>query len=76
MKIKKTIPGHGIGGLRGERTVIREFKYSDDGYNFLNKQTDNKWNEYKGELKAGIYVFMGGTYHNVKKLDPSVLAHC
>jgi hypothetical protein len=26
--------------------------------------------------KAGTYVFVGGLYHNVKKLDSSVLAHC
>ena len=74
MKIKK-LESAGIPGRFNQRLIIREFKTSQDGHEFLNKQYDNNWQEYDGELKAGKYAFAGGTWHNVKKLDQSILAH-
>jgi len=44
-------------------------------HGYLNKQTNNDWKEYIGALKSGTHAFAGGTWHNVKKLDISVLAH-
>ncbi len=34
-----------------------------------------RWRESSKGLKAGIYVFAGGQWHNVKHLDPLLLAH-
>lgn len=75
MKIKKRRAGTGIGGLRGERLIIKSFKDSEDGHAFLGKQHDNNWTEYKGDLKAGTYVYVGQEWQNVKSLDCSVLAN-
>jgi hypothetical protein len=70
MKIKKT-----TGQWKGGRLIIRTFKYADDGHRFLNKQDNNDWQVYEGELKSGTYAYAGGAWHNVKGLDSSVLAH-
>lgn len=74
MKLKKT-ESAGKPGTWKERLIIKEFKTREDGHGFLNKQDNNDWREYEGELKAGKYAFAGGKWHNVKKLDPSILAH-
>ena len=58
--------------LGRERLVIKSVH---DAYGFINKQYDNKWVIYDGPLKAGTYAFVGGQWHNVKSLDPSILAH-
>lgn len=58
-----------------QRLVVKGFKTSDAMYKFLNSQFDNRWQEYDGELKPGKYAFAGGQWHNVKTLDPSILAH-
>lgn len=74
MKIKKTqrLPGT----LCKERLVIKELK-GTKGYDFLQgpENYNNQWTEYNGDLKAGTYAFAGGQWHNVKKLDASLLAH-
>jgi len=70
--IQKTVrTGNGF----KERLHIKSFKTSEAMHKFLNKQTDNTWRESKHDFKSGIYAFAGGQYHNVKSLDPSVLAH-
>lgn len=70
-----------------ERLVIKGFKteealdkFLDTNYNF------QQWKSTKGKidlcresiegLKPGTYVRAGGKLHNIKSLDPSVLAHC
>ena len=70
MKIQKVSPG-----IKNQRLTIKSFKYSEDVYKFLNKQIDNRWTEYKGELAAGTYAYAGGRWLNVKGLDSSILAH-
>lgn len=69
-----------------ERTIIRGFKTRDDMFKFLNKG-DNAlfWKETKDKkdlcgdfldkLKPGTYARAGSKLHNVKHLDPVVLAH-
>ena len=63
-------------GTLNERLHIKAFKSSDAMHKFLNHE-DNAlfWKESKRGLKAGIYAFAGGNWHNTKKLDPSILAH-
>lgn len=66
------------GGVSKGRLHIKSFKYSEDAHGFLNKQHDNNWSiaeDQHQDKKAGIYAYAGGIWHNVKKLDPSVLAH-
>ena len=70
MKITKT-----TGTWDKSRKIIRSFKTNQAGHDFLNKQSNNNWRVYDGELKAGKYAFAGGQWHNVKSLDSSVLAH-
>jgi hypothetical protein len=70
VKIKKT-----TGSLGHERLTIKAFKTSQEGHQFLNKQHDNTWNEYSGDLKSGVYAFAGGAWHNVKHLDKNLLNH-
>lgn len=67
-------------GLLSSRMKIRSFKTSDAMYDFIAKESDRKWGinppvPYDGPLKTGTYAFAGGNWHNVKTLDPSVLAH-
>lgn len=82
--IRKTIrTGNGF----KERLQIKGFKSSQAMHDFLNKQSDNTWQvnsepDYYGAfkpelaaLKPGKYAFAGGQWHNVKSLDPSILAH-
>jgi hypothetical protein len=57
------------------RLHIKRFISKDSMHKFLNKQTDNKWQISKKNLKSGIYAFAGGEWHNVKSLDISTLAH-
>jgi len=63
---------------RGERMKVRGFKYSDDMYKFL-ATSDNAlfWKECKRPdiKKSGTYAYAGGRWHDVKTLDPCVLAH-
>ena len=74
MKLKKTeSAGHHF--RLHQRLIIKTFKSRQEGHEFLNKQSNNDWQEYDGELKAGKYAFAGGKWHDVKKLDPSILAH-
>ena len=70
MKITKL-----IGKWNKSRKIIKSFKTNQAGHNFLNKQSNNDWSVYNGELKAGKYAFAGGQWHNVKSLDAFVLAH-
>lgn len=70
MKICKHSPG-----IARQRLVILEFKFADDGHGFLNRQPNNDWQPYTGELRPGTYAYAGGQWHNVKSLDPSALAH-
>ncbi len=64
-----------------ERLHVKAFKNMNDLGAFLCKQTDNQWKEGGNPSyqvypqKTGIYAMAGGVYHNVKSLDPSVLAH-
>lgn len=70
---------------KGERLTIKGFKTSEAMHAFLNKQTDNTWvinaagglvdAETVAAFKPGVYAYAGGKWHNVKYLDPSVLAH-
>ena len=68
--------------LRGERLTVKVFKDSQSMHEFLNKQTNNDWQERPpvfGGLamptKSGTYAKAGGHWHNVKSIDPIVLAH-
>lgn len=64
--------GHGL----KERLTIKSFKNSKAMYEFLNTGYNSlKWSESTKNLKRGIYAYAGGQYHNVKTLDPSILAH-
>lgn len=58
-----------------ERMHIKRFKCANDMHKFLNKQTDNRWQESRHDFKSGVYAFAGGEWHNVKSLDPSILNH-
>jgi len=82
--IRKTVKtGNGF----KTRLHIKGFKSSDAMHEFLNKQANNQWvinsepdylggfNEELAKLKGGQYAYAGGQYHNVKTLDPSILAH-
>jgi len=61
---------------RRMRMRIRNFKTSDAMYKFLNKgDTALHWKVSDRGLKSGTYVFCGGEWHNVKGLDPSILAY-
>ena len=60
------------GTMCKERMIIKSVP---DVHAFLNKQYDNLWKVYEGPLKAGTYAFAGGSWHNVKSLDSTVLAH-
>jgi hypothetical protein len=61
--------------LSRQRMTIKAFAYAEDMYAFLNKQSNNDWKESNHGLKAGVYAYAGGQWHNVKSLDASVLAH-
>ena len=57
------------------RMHVKGFKYREDMYAFLGKQSDNDWKESTKGLNPGTYACAGGQWHNVKSLDVSVLAH-
>jgi hypothetical protein len=64
-------------GLK-ERTHVKTFVSHEEACAFQCKQFDNDWRLAPADLanvKAGVYAFAGGKWHNVKSLDPSVLAH-
>jgi hypothetical protein len=65
-----------LSGGQKERLTIRQFKDSSSMHKFL-CTGDNalRWRETSEDLKAGTYAFAGGSWHNVKSLNPSVLAH-
>lgn len=63
------------GRLIHQRMIIKGFKTSDLMHKWLNDRCDNLYSVYDGPLKPGTYAFAGGQWHNVKSLDPSVLAH-
>ena len=70
------------GKMRGERLMVKSFKDSDKMYKFLNSQSDNTWrvNDQTGIFstlphKSGHYAYAGGTWHNIKSLDLTILAH-
>lgn len=61
-----------------ERLHVKSFASSELAHGFLNKQYDNNWQiapAIHADKKAGIYAIAGGVWHNVKSLDPSLLAH-
>ncbi len=61
-----------------ERLIVKCFPYQDNMYKFLST-ADNAlfWKEVSGDKpsKAGTYAFAGGKWHNVKKLDLTLLSH-
>ena len=61
-----------------ERLVIKTFKHAHDMHTFLSTSDNGLfWREGRPDMpdKAGTYAYAGGKYHDVKKLDPSILAH-
>ena len=71
--IEKTVrTGNGF----KERLHVKAFHTSDRMHTFLNR-ADNAlhWRESSKGLKQGIYAYAGGQWHNVKSLDPYMLAH-
>lgn len=69
-KLKKVSPG-----IKRQRMTIKTFRDREAACAFQNKQPNNDWTEYTGDLKAGVYAYAGGQWHNVKTLDATVLAH-
>jgi hypothetical protein len=65
--VEKTSPG-----IARQRRTVKRVK---DAHDFLNKQYDNTWKIHTEGWKPGIYAYAGGQWHNVKSLDPTVLAH-
>ena len=67
------------GSFKGERMTIRRFTTQDAMHKFLNTGDNaNHWRETMGDetkLSPGKYAYAGGQWHNVRKLDASVLAH-
>lgn len=63
-------------GTLHERLHVKAFRSADQMHIFLNYEDNaNHWRESKRGLKAGVYAYAGGAWHNTKHLDPSVLAH-
>lgn len=74
--IKYTIESISRVCRRGERMKIKGFKTSDAMHKFLNTGSNAlNWRESDKGLKPGTYAFAGGRWHNVRSLDPCVLAH-
>lgn len=79
------------GGYKGERMQVRSFRTADAMHKFLNDGDNAlKWRQCVNQkethpnrpeavdetkLKSGKYAWAGGQWHNVKDLDPTVLAH-
>ena len=68
--LQKTTPE-----IKRQRMTIKSFKFQDDMHKFLNKQCDNNWRVSTLGLKAGVYAYAGGQWHNVKHLDVITLCH-
>jgi hypothetical protein len=66
-----------LGPYGRERLVVKSFPSADAMHRFLNKQTNNDWQEVKPPLpvKAGTYARVAGMWKNVRSLEPSLLAH-
>jgi hypothetical protein len=73
-----------IGNGLKERLHVKAFKNKNDLDVFLCKQTCNRWHggqagqpSLTGPMpgRNGVYASAGGAWHNVKKLDSSILAH-
>jgi hypothetical protein len=65
-------------GLSNQRLQVKAFKTTDAMNKFLNKQTNNDWQEAGSSYptKSGTYLKAGGAWHNIKGCDASMLAHC
>ena len=68
------------GSLKGERLQVKAFTTCEGLYRFLKKgDNDRNWricDPRRGDpIQRGTYAWAGGAWHNVKDLDPSVLAH-
>jgi hypothetical protein len=65
------------GTISRERVKVRVFTDNDAMHQFLNKQSDNSWKINNGSfpVKSGVFARAGGEWHNIKNLDPSILAH-
>lgn len=61
------------GSFGHERKVIK--RVPGGAHAWLNRQDNNDWQIYVGDLKPGTYAFVGGRWTNVKKIDPSALPH-
>ncbi len=68
---------------KGLRYKVRTFLDDDKGHKFLNTESnalhwdivDPDNNPHNYPTKKGVYAFVAGSYHNVRSLDISVLAH-
>jgi hypothetical protein len=61
---------------RGERLKIKGFRTSEAMHKFLNTGSNAlSWRESDKDLKPGTYAYAGGQWHNIKDLDPCLLAH-
>ena len=70
----ETMPPHSV--LIKERRKIRAFPDSESMHRFLGTGDNSlRWRESALGLKPGTYAWAGGKWHNVKTLDPSILAH-
>lgn len=59
-----------------DRMAIKAFRDRTAMYEFLAKGSNSlSWRESTRGLKPGVYAYAGGQWHNVKRLDPSMLAH-
>lgn len=67
---------HISGPVFKQRLHVKTFQSSAERDAWLNARYDNDWNVSDRGLGAGIYVFLGGAWRNVKTVDPSALAHC
>lgn len=50
--------------------IIKEFEDKQSMHEFFNKQYDNSWQEYLGELKAGKYIQYGYNGNEPRWLTP------
>lgn len=66
------------GSYKGERLKVKRFQSADAMHKFLNTGDNTlHWRQTSGTdpVKPGTYAWAGGQWHNVKDLDPTVLAH-
>ena len=50
-----TKPLYSIRNDSNNRITVKSFKYSDDMYKFLTKQSDNNWKIMTQPVKSGVY---------------------